>query len=133
MEPQLEGCGKDCDIDAADVVAPASMEPQLEGCGKHKAAQKYRALVRMLQWSRNLRVAERTCLQARVVRYDASMEPQLEGCGKFATCSAECRQIRLQWSRNLRVAERVDRQGVVKVKERLQWSRNLRVAESRPS
>ena len=104
------------------------MEPQLEGCGKSVISppqpRRY-----MLQWSRNLRVAES---RARLVRVrtllasmepqlegcgkrrgggppmnmdDASMEPQLEGCGKVASAARSGPQFLLQWSRNLRVAE----------------------------
>ena len=58
MEPQLEGCGKECEY-AGPLVGrlPASMEPQLEGCGK-QASESTDAASVPLQWSRNLRVAE---------------------------------------------------------------------------
>ena len=58
------------------------MEPQLEGCGKLDVeGVSYRQC--LLQWSRNLRVAERVDRQGDAGRRRrASMEPQLEGCGK---------------------------------------------------
>ena len=86
-----------------------------------------------LQWSRNLRVAERTAnLNAAVRDEIASMEPQLEGCGKLPGADRSYRRITLlQWSRNLRVAERSCRRARTGPNILLQWSRNLRVAESR--
>ena len=83
------------------------MEPQLEGCGKVRPDRLEAYAGSLLQWSRNLRVAERrvyglkgappALLQwSRNLRVAesagrerdgnrhrlASMEPQLEGCGK---------------------------------------------------
>ena len=59
------------------------MEPQLEGCGKRKPVQDVGLDDLMLQWSRNLRVAESgRRVGRRAPRRLASMEPQLEGCGK---------------------------------------------------
>ena len=58
------------------------MEPQLEGCGKGINRRLHERHT-TLQWSRNLRVAERAAMQA-----------------------ADARDVELQWSRNLRVAER---------------------------
>ena len=106
MEPQLEGCGKIVLGRRGRFRVRASMEPQLEGCGKfHVALNRPRAPLLQwsrnlrvaesrhkpgvneyddeLQWSRNLRVAESAAArhQARV-EANASMEPQLEGCGK---------------------------------------------------
>ena len=87
----------------------------------------------LLQWSRNLRVAE-SWRRAGWPWYfcDASMEPQLEGCGK-CTCHYDgSTYIALQWSRNLRVAESlVPAAGPIAAATGLQWSRNLRVAERR--
>ena len=57
------------------------MEPQLEGCGKYECWLELTKHVK-LQWSRNLRVAERPY-------------PRL----------ARVAPNQLQWSRNLRVAE----------------------------
>ena len=58
MEPQLEGCGKLVLGRAEDGDALASMEPQLEGCGKNDMIGKAARNPMLLQWSRNLRVAE---------------------------------------------------------------------------
>ena len=106
MEPQLEGCGKLVVERVGAEQGLASMEPQLEGCGK---ADLLATSLKMppLQWSRNLRVAERRMR----CRY-------LGGIDK------------LQWSRNLRVAERAALTGKTPSEDLLQWSRNLRVAES---
>ena len=62
------------------------MEPQLEGCGKLTEAAQTIGKAAALQWSRNLRVAERPKggIEQKP-QIDASMEPQLEGCGKTAT------------------------------------------------
>ena len=105
MEPQLEGCGKSNERQALHVRPQASMEPQLEGCGKFRGMcgrdhasvlqwsrnlrvaesscqRRFSAALHALQWSRNLRVAESAAVN-RNRRFDcASMEPQLEGCGK---------------------------------------------------
>ena len=59
------------------------MEPQLEGCGKTVRAVINENLG-LLQWSRNLRVAERAAIR-----------------------EAMFHDKELQWSRNLRVAERI--------------------------
>ena len=59
MEPQLEGCGKGIKRTERRPVHGASMEPQLEGCGKRTRRAPAAEPVRTLQWSRNLRVAER--------------------------------------------------------------------------
>ena len=109
---------------------PASMEPQLEGCGKSMAAPSSSSIM-SLQWSRNLRVAERAAvvMRPRTV-LDASMEPQLEGCGKPKRARMDDAASSLQWSRNLRVAERRVRYQRTLTNSVLQWSRNLRVAES---
>ena len=58
------------------------MEPQLEGCGKvWSNPERIKRL--KLQWSRNLRVAERLGIAPNIaLNRRASMEPQLEGCGK---------------------------------------------------
>ena len=82
------------------------MEPQLEGCGK-RIRPGPRAPSPQLQWSRNLRVAERS----------RSLRAALAECW-------------LQWSRNLRVAERKVINPPCARPPMLQWSRNLRVAES---
>ena len=58
MEPQLEGCGKPPRHTRIPAQVHASMEPQLEGCGKLKALNGTWDETK-LQWSRNLRVAER--------------------------------------------------------------------------
>ena len=82
MEPQLEGCGKLGHAPAPPHAAPpASMEPQLEGCGKDQIHTMMHE-EQMLQWSRNLRVAESSSRLAN-----------------------SCAYLTLQWSRNLRVAE----------------------------
>ena len=60
MEPQLEGCGKRHLRGKHRRPHRASMEPQLEGCGKLKAGSKRARRSARLQWSRNLRVAERS-------------------------------------------------------------------------
>ena len=57
------------------------MEPQLEGCGKQAFLRTGRRNL-LLQWSRNLRVAERRARPSAPSAALASMEPQLEGCGK---------------------------------------------------
>ena len=83
------------------------MEPQLEGCGKLSPPIASLAWL-LLQWSRNLRVAERDVALQRAEPADsASMEPQLEGCGKRTGTSCLVHLVPLQWSRNLRVAERL--------------------------
>ena len=58
MEPQLEGCGKLPALLLQQRILLASMEPQLEGCGKMQKEYGVEFQVE-LQWSRNLRVAER--------------------------------------------------------------------------
>ena len=86
----------------------------------------------LLQWSRNLRVAESNSDPQAVHKVDrASMEPQLEGCGKPAWPCAEPVHSVLQWSRNLRVAESDTLEKNLRRMYELQWSRNLRVAERR--
>ena len=63
MEPQLEGCGKVNGFKPRLTVPAASMEPQLEGCGK-RGGQAEEGTTDPLQWSRNLRVAERRSSRA---------------------------------------------------------------------
>ena len=82
------------------------MEPQLEGCGKLVFGEQT-STMRMLQWSRNLRVAE----SGMYVLKGGTFKP-------------------LQWSRNLRVAESESQTHMPNLLLKLQWSRNLRVAES---
>ena len=60
MEPQLEGCGKMRSNERNSWPSMASMEPQLEGCGKQWLFVAKGRVFDPLQWSRNLRVAERT-------------------------------------------------------------------------
>ena len=64
------------------------MEPQLEGCGKCVSITCPSRQI-LLQWSRNLRVAESGHAAQEGGQGDqASMEPQLEGCGKHGACAA---------------------------------------------
>ena len=115
MEPQLEGCGKMHPVPPPLDGVSASMEPQLEGCGKNllgvrqislgvlqwsrnlrvaesASARARLALSASLQWSRNLRVAESSVYGAALARQAASMEPQLEGCGK-STAAPKSRSV----------------------------------------
>ena len=88
------------------------MEPQLEGCGKAGLGPPAVSRLPGLQWSRNLRVAERAIDDlVDGEGLSASMEPQLEGCGKASIMLEAAAALRLQWSRNLRVAERYGRTG----------------------
>ena len=131
----------------------ASMGPQPFGCGRYSASFAH-PLFLMLQWGRNLSVAEGRRSAACRARSAASMGPQPFGCGRCGIAPiCRARQSRfngaatfrlrkgkevslkfsgwlaLQWGRNLSVAE-----GPLGLHRRqpklgLQWGRNLSVAE----
>ena len=84
----------------------ASMGPQLDSCGRlNRRLDRYEN-VNVLQWGRNLIVAEGTgLLLARFKTAPASMGPQLDSCGRNAALDALAGHHELQWGRNLIVAE----------------------------
>ena len=132
------------------------MGPQLVRCGKGRMRFMRRMTVQMLQWGRNLFVAESRVLQVphaevflasmgpQLVRCGkwhslpvyrlnviASMGPQLVRCGKkWAAFPPDIAAALLQWGRNLFVAEREAHAGCRGKVPGLQWGRNLFVAES---
>ena len=106
------------------------MEPQLEGCGKPRS-QPVRPTSCLLQWSRNLRVAERRhAVQGGVRNRLLQWSRNLRVVERASLAQAPPPLRLLQWSRNLRVAESNTGIEMVERLEQLQWSRNLRVAES---
>ena len=109
MEPQLEGCGK-CRLKALAWPGSKLQWSRNLRVAERKTAIDVRSHIKWLQWSRNLRVAERAKTSAALSEcLGASMEPQLEGCGKHDMRGVLGRGYRrLQWSRNLRVAESLD-------------------------
>ena len=83
MGPQLDSCGKSCASFQRSWAALASMGPQLDSCGKDTSRGSSLLSLNVLQWGRNLTVAER--VTPRTHQPSISM---------------------LQWGRNLTVAER---------------------------
>ena len=107
----------------------------------------------MLQWGRNLIVAEGRPLRLSLLGLRASMGPQLDSCGRLTPELAQlvvaaasmgpqldsCGRkkypraggglYRLQWGRNLIVAEGASTRAKRSASLKLQWGRNLIVAE----
>ena len=84
----------------------------------------------LLQWGRNLTVAEGASIAGRTSVQVASMGPQLDSCGRlYVPLRNEGLAARLQWGRNLTVAEGVGAQARAALVVPLQWGRNLTVAE----
>ena len=107
MGPQLVRCGKAVRICLRRLSHLPSMGPQLVRCGKFAgvAVSIYYAFI--LQWGRNLFVAERNAYQKNPIAWDMSFNGA-------ATCSLRkaifskapyCIPVNLQWGRNLFVAE----------------------------
>ncbi len=68
-------------------------------------ARTWRTGIKVLQWGRNMRVAE-SKEQVRAGKKSlASMGPQHESCGKVALVAKPAYGEKLQWGRNMRVAE----------------------------
>ncbi len=94
---------------AADVL-PASMGPRLGSRGKLAGFVQHRPGADVLQWGRDLEVAER------------------------ATSSTRTQPSKvLQWGRDLEVAERNLARLKIATAAELQWGRDLEVAERSPS
>ena len=81
MGPQLDSCGRPNRVHRDVSAKPASMGPQLDSCGRYLNGNG-NGLHRLLQWGRNLTVAE-------------------GGLPQFADPAPPW----LQWGRNLTVAE----------------------------
>ena len=131
MGPQLVRCGKRLPQTGHDRPRLPSMGPQLVRCGKSLLPPHSSQFV-ILQWGRNLFVAERCHIRAGARR----KHPTFNGA---ATCSLRKATIIagngwkvyvLQWGRNLFVAERSSVWAYLTRMPFLQWGRNLFVAES---
>ena len=108
------------------------MGPQLDSCGRPNCGARH-SRDSMLQWGRNLTVAEgpHPGASGRAGRV-ASMGPQLDSCGRrYRRQRSQWHEGSLQWGRNLTVAEGRVREARHGRLEKLQWGRNLTVAEGR--
>ena len=130
MGPQPFGCGRPDRVQPPLPPPPASMGPQPFGCGRIRLAPQAHEKVPMLQWGRNLSVAEGVGRKPKVLKDVelqwgrnlsvaegnknrkrcrgccwASMGPQPFGCGRRALSRCLSSLSRLQWGRNLSVAE----------------------------
>ena len=105
MGPQPFGCGRrGGGHRRKHAIALASMGPQPFGCGRvHGAARPGVNL--LLQWGRNLSVAEGLRRRRGFDGNAASMGPQPFGCGRSSGGSTASPWMGLQWGRNLSVAE----------------------------
>ena len=132
MGPQLDSCGKIAGRVVPDNHRAPSMGPQLDSCGKRNSRHRSSKIEVILQWGRNLTVAEshRLGYFGRGARREPSMGPQLDSCGKRRPLGARHTRLCLQWGRNLTVAESGSMVTMVVSFIALQWGRNLTVAES---
>ena len=104
------------------------MGPQLDSCGR-LGGNGMIGNALLLQWGRNLIVAEgRLFLRGRRA-LAASMGPQLDSCGRLVLQQLDRLFSVLQWGRNLIVAEGRQRDRAPCPPRGLQWGRNLIVAE----
>ena len=82
------------------------MGPQLDSCGRYVKDDELLAREGLLQWGRNLIVAEgRPPTAPKFGATIASMGPQLDSCGRYSAAQRSRSIERLQWGRNLIVAE----------------------------
>ncbi len=87
----------------------------------------------MLQWGRDLLVAERNGRSGRsAYPHRASMGPRLVSRGKFGLPPQFRDFTELQWGRDLLVAESEIARARISAEAELQWGRDLLVAESTP-
>ena len=87
------------------------------------------AMVGLLQWGRNLIVAEGITVAPRRDHWDASMGPQLDSCGRMNAVGHDRYKVHASMGPQLdscgRAASRARRRPI----RALQWGRNLIVAE----
>ena len=132
MGPQLVRCGKILKPTGSLILNIASMGPQLVRCGKDGGGAADADDVPLLQWGRNLFVAERALPGGGGAgRGAASMGPQLVRCGKRATWWSSTRPTtRFNGAATCSLRKGADRFVSTIRNVKLQWGRNLFVAES---
>ena len=113
---------------APDAPTCASMGPQLDSCGR-TASSWPKQNSSVLQWGRNLIVAEGRTRRPAGRAVLASMGPQLDSCGREGGQDVRTLVGMLQWGRNLIVAEGYIHRTESTLPAALQWGRNLIVAE----
>ena len=106
----------------------ASMGPQLDSCGRIARAAGTASFT-MLQWGRNLTVAEGPGRRQVGRPADASMGPQLDSCGRMERRRPSPRAARASMGPQLDSCGRGSSQPELVLEIELQWGRNLTVAE----
>ena len=91
MGPQLDSCGRVNAVRWSGKSSRASMGPQLDSCGRLVRKVSVPARV-LLQWGRNLIVAEGSWGRTRESLCRASMGPQLDSCGRYTCLECFCQR-----------------------------------------
>ena len=128
MGPQHDSCGRTIRAGACGIRGRPSMGPQHDSCGRGSIGG-FLAAFRVLQWGRNMIVAEGFSVRLLDQVAHPSMGPQHDSCGRSSCASPWAAQRCLQWGRNMIVAEGTAGLSQEPPMIRLQWGRNMIVAE----